>query len=363
MGRLAMSFPVADTSASAMHDSDRWSRAGDAINAALAAMASSEGFGGASRDDLSTMALKEAVGLGALDSLVADENIAEIVVEGPGRVLADSGQGLELTGAGFSSAAALQVVALRLLGGDDGSGSIRHATLAGGAHATVILPPVAVGGPVIEIRRGRRSAGLDALITRGMLDRGMADLLTRAVAAQVNIAVFGPAASGVSTVLGALASAIADGERVVLVEGQPDIRLDREQAVALHAAGSLTVGGLARQASGLRCDRLVVDDVGVADTLIVLQVMASRGEGAMAGFHAASGDDPFATMRALTGESGLDELLATGVDIVVRTGREGDTRRIIEVIEVTGVDAGVVQTQSLYEYAGSFESTGATPGF
>lgn len=369
MARVGVAFPVADVSAAAMHDADRWSRAGAAIDAALAAMASSEGFGGASRDDLAALALKEAVGLGALDDLVANDEIVEIIVEGPGRVLADTGDGLKPTGTAFSSAAALKIVALRLLGGDSGEGAIRHATLPGGAHATVIFAPVAVGGPMLEIRRGRHSSGLDDLIARGTLDAEMAELLKRAVSSQQNIAVVGPASSGVSTMLGALASAIDASERMVLVEGHPDIRLDREQVVALHASGTQTVGELARQASGLRCERLVIDDVCATDTLAALQVMASRGEGAMSGFHAAGGEDPFTPLKVLaslgqgSSTAGLDALIATAVDVVVRMGREDGARRVLGIIEVTGVDAGIVQTQVLYEYADGFSSTGATPGF
>ncbi|NOY90240.1 MAG: CpaF family protein, partial [Deltaproteobacteria bacterium] len=369
MARIGIAFPVSDVSAEAMHDADRWSRAGEAIDAALAAMASSEGFGGASRDDLAALALREAVGLGALDELLANDDIAEIIVEGPGRVLADSGEGLNPTGASFSSASALRIVALRLLGGDSGGGAVRHATLPNGAHATVILPPVAVGGPVVEIRRGKQSAGIDALVPRGMLDATMAELLKRAISTQQNVAVVGPASSGVSTMLGALASAVDAGERLVLVEGQPDIRLDRDQVIALHASGGETLSALARQASRLRCDRLVIDDVGADDTLAVLKVMASRGEGALAGFHAAGSEDPFTPLKVLasvgqhSSMAGLDDLIATAVDVVVRMGREGGARRVLGIIEVTGVDAGIVQTQPLYEYDDGFSSTGAEPGF
>ncbi|MCA9602362.1 MAG: CpaF family protein, partial [Myxococcales bacterium] len=286
-------FDLTDVSADGLHDPDRRQLAESAVDQSLTQLEGAGEIESSEVEALREAALREAVGLGALEILLADNAIREVVIEGPQQVFADRGDGLKSTGLVFSTGAMLSTIGLRLVAqagiAPSFNESVYRATLPYGPQVTVILPPVAVRGPVLEIRRMSAEVNADDLVRLGVLNGDMLELLRTAVLARRNIVVAGPAGSGVTTVLGAIASFIDATQRVVLVEDVPDLPFDREQVISLAAGqrlGGPGLGELVRQASKLRADRLVIDDVRGGELYDVFSVLSTRRPGNLVGVHA-----------------------------------------------------------------------------
>jgi len=380
MRRVSRSFDVKDASVRALHDQARWSQARSAIALVLSDMVA-EGLIDDRMDQevLTRAALREAVSLGALDDLLAHKGVREIVVEGPSQVVADFGRGLEPVATRFSSAEQLLVIAQRLVAsaGDElrSDKPIHETALPDGSRVIVVQPPVAVRGPVIEIRRAAAGSHLTDLVAQEMMTEEMADLLVKAIEARRNILVAGPVGSGVTTLLGALANAVPGEERVITVEDVPDLSLDRDRVVALATGGAdsgLTLRHLLAQAARLRSDRLVVDDVRGPEATDVLTTLATRREGCLVGLHAGGNVEPLAHLRVLTriehplSDQAMDELIASSVHLVVQVAREGENaRRVRSIVEVVSNGDGPLVTRTLFrsEEGGGFTGSAKEASF
>jgi pilus assembly protein CpaF len=290
-------------------------------------------------------------------------------------VLADIGRGLELVPGHFSSPNAVVVIARRLLAqaGRDLTGqSVYQASLPYGPQVTVILPPVAVRGPIIEVRRVGAGFGPDALTARGIMSADMLEVVRNAIASHRNIVVAGPVGSGVTTVLGAIADMIDETERLVTVEGVPDLRVSRQNVVCLGtgAVNGLGLGSLVQQAGRMRADRLVVDDVKGADALEVLTEVASRKPGNLIGVHVSPGMADPAHIRALmrlrtsAPQDVLDTLIAGSMHLLIELGQAEDgSRRVVRMAEVVDSKGAGVEVQDLFRFDGDFKPTGASASF
>jgi len=281
-------------------------------------------------------------------------------------VLVDRGAGLIPESVSFSSGTMLATIGRRLVargGADHASGGpVLRATLPEGERVTVVLPPVAIGGPLVEIRRSA-PAPSEALIARGVLDQAVLDVLGRAVGARKNVAVVG-APDLVSELLAALAALAGEDERFVTV-GASDLALGRPH-VALGPGGGLDVGAVARYGALLHADRFVVHGVAGADAFEALAAVASRGGGSFIGYGASNGSDPTAALQlgarlAGRGDRGaVAGLVAEAVDVVVHVERGDDGPRVSSVAEVTGLDGDAVQSTALFTYAdGGFQASGS----
>jgi pilus assembly protein CpaF len=292
-------------------------------------------------------------------------------------VVADFGRGLEPVATRFSSADQLLVLARRLVAsaGDTLSPArpIHETALPDGSRVIIVQPPVAVRGPVIEVRRAAAGTSLTDLVGQGLLDDGMANLLRKAVERRRNVLIAGPVGSGVTTLLGALATIVPADERIITVEDVPDLALHREHVVALATGGSqsgLTLRDLLAQAGRLRSDRLVVDDVRGPEALDVLTTLSGRREGCLVGLHAGGSADALGHLRTLaridhpSSDAALDALVASAVHVVVRLGRDADgDRRTLSVREVLGVGDDGLDVVELYRLgADGYEVVGA-PSF
>ncbi|MFW6049841.1 MAG: ATPase, T2SS/T4P/T4SS family [Myxococcota bacterium] len=376
MKRVATVFDVHNTDARALFDEDRRASAKSAIEAAIREM-DGEGLldGTVDRTWLAAAAVREAVGLGDLEPLMANENVREIVVETPTRFLADMGGGLQRVDGRFSSAAAAMTVAQRLLGqaGEpvDPKAPIREMALPHGPHVTVVQPPVAVHGPVIEIRRMAPGLSMDDLVHLGALSEEMRALLARAVGAHRHVVVVGPAGSGVTTVLGALASLVPGEERILTVEAVPDLSIGRESVVSLSSGGTgrIDLRELIQKATLLRADRLVIDDLRGAELLDALAALSARQGGGLLGVHAALEGGPVDALRTLARlerqvpDATLHTLLARGAHLLVQVARTDDGRRRVVGISETVPTAGGTKTRDLFAYDGGFSATGQRPSF
>jgi pilus assembly protein CpaF len=320
--RVSSSFDLYDASPSGMIDPHRRASAQAAIESALEAMGNSAQLsGGEDRSRLAAMALTECVGLGALESLLTAEGLREVVVSGPGHVSADFGNGLVALDTYFSSRAMLTVIASRLVAqaGDQlrVDKPIHECSLPSGARVLVVLPPVAPQGPVIELRAWVPAASTDDLVAQGFLSPEMKGMLAAAVASRRNVLVMGPAGSGVTSLLSALARHVDASERMVTVEDVPDLGLPPGRAVSLSTGGAtsgVTLGQVAHQAARMRPGCLLVDDVRGAEAADVLTLVGSRAGGDLVGVHCAiSGGDGLAGLRTLLTLGGVrDADVASG---------------------------------------------------
>ena len=368
MSRLAQDFDIFDASTESLRDPARWAAAERAIDRTLRNLVL-EGVldEGAEHTALPSAALREAVGLGVIESLLADERVREVLVSGPSHVLADRGTGLEPVEGGFSDVSMLVTVIRRLLAQAgvpfDPSRAVHEAVLPYGPHVSVILPPVAVRGPVLEIRRAPKSITMQQLVVEGALSFDMSQAIERALAAHKNIFVTGPSGAGVTSVLSAIASLVPKRERLVLVESIPDMSVDRPGLVALAAGrlgGAPSLRELVISAARLRADRLVIDDVGADELSTVLAVLAGKLGGHMVGVHATRDEDLLAPLRLLARLGGkdadaLDALIARTVHLIVEVDTSRDGRHVTRLAELVHT-GGKATTKTLFVWDQGFRA-------
>jgi len=306
-------------------------------------------------------------GLGPLGPLLEEVGVLEIVVEGT-NILVDRGNGLASTGQRFASADSVTRVARHLLSRArihlDASRPIAEATLHDGTHILAILPPVAVGGALVEIRRvGRPAPSGESLVSAGMLSADMLRMLRSAIATRRNIVVVGPSDAGVAQLVSVLAAMGGSDERLLVIEAMSELPIANPRAVRLAAAGT-NFSELLLRASRLRADRVVIDGVRGGEAREALLLAASRGGGTIVGVRTASGEAVLHHLESLAslsgGHDGVSALVASSVHVVVRLARGADGARRVESIS----EASGGNLTELFEHGeGGFASTGASPSF
>jgi pilus assembly protein CpaF len=304
---------------------------------------------GAALADVVRRVTAQARGLGVLDPLLADPAVTEVMVNGPGPVWVERAGRLERLDVRLDRTTIEHLVE-RVVGPlglrVDRSSPLVDARLPDGSRVNAVVPPLAIDGPYLTIRRlAVREIDLDAVCPPDV-----APLLRSAVRDRANVVVSGGTGSGKTTLLNALAAHIPDGERVVTVEDAAELRLHREHVVRLEArpsnaegAGAVSVRDLVRNALRMRPDRIIVGEVRGAEALDMLQAMNTGHEGSLSTCHANSPADAMRRLETmvLTGSVALPlaavrEQLSSAVDLVVQVARHADgTRRIVEVAEVT----------------------------
>jgi len=347
IARVAQSFDVRVVDPRALADDQRWRDAQRAIDAGIAALATEGALDGADRESLGSAALREAVGLGVLDALLGDASVREVLVEGPSRVLVDSGEGLVQTPLVFSSHEALRTTARRILaqtGADlDPSRPVSEARIGDQWSAHLVGAPMIAAGAVLMLTRiDRRASPSSALVERGMLTGADLERLRAAVAGRRNVLVSG--SGGVTELLGALAGLIDARERIAIVEDVAGLAVDHANSVSFSAGGvgsKLGLRDVLREAERLRTDRLVIDDIRGAEAYDVLVAMAGRRGGVLAGVHASSPDDALRHLEmlaALDGRvsaPGAHALVHAAVHVIVQIaiGPDG-VRRVVAIEDV-----------------------------
>jgi pilus assembly protein CpaF len=310
---------------------------------------------------------RRSFGLGPLDPLLDDPAVDEIMVNGTTPIWIERAGRLEATDAAFADEAQLRGAIERILAPlgrrADEAEPIADARLPDGSRVNVVLPPLAVDGPLLTIRRFR-PRGLDAaaLVAGGTWSTALHDLLARAVRARLNILVSGGTGSGKTTTLNALSAFIDAAERVATIEDTAELRLQQPHVVRLEARpanvegrGEVTIRRLLRNALRMRPDRIVVGEIRGPEALEMLAAMTTGHDGSLSTVHASS---PAAALRrvetlALMADVDLPhaavrEQIADGLDLVVHQARLRDGRRqVVAVSEVVRV-AGGPATRDLY---------------
>ncbi len=340
---------------------------------------------GIDASQLHRFVLDEALGLGPLEALLADDDIREIMVNGPDKIFVESGGRLQPTDARFSSEAALRGIVERIVTPigrrvDEASPMV-DARLTDGSRVNIVVPPLALRGTALTIRRfGRQRFGPEQLLARGTLDEAMLEFLRSCVTLRRNMLVSGGTGSGKTTLLNVLSGLIPRHERVVTIEDSAELVFDHPNIVALETRprniegrGEVTVRDLVRNALRMRPDRLVIGECRGGETLDMLQAMNTGHDGSLSTVHANSPRELLSRLEVMVLMSGVElpiaairEQIASSVHVVVHQARFAcGTRRITHITEVTGVAAGVVQTQDIFRHTvgRGFHATGHVPQF
>src|SRR5215204_6426584 len=314
----------------------------------------------ATRDALAARVAERAVGLGPLEPLLRDPAVDELMVCGTGPVWIERGGRLSRTEVRFGSEAELRHAIERILAPlgrrADEAEPLCDARLPDGSRVNVVLPPLALDGPLLTIRRFRPRGFTPAdLLAHGTLAPPLLDFLGRAVAVRCTLLICGGTGSGKTTTLGALAAFVEPGERVVTIEDAAELRLALPHVVRLEARppnlegrGEVTIRRLVRNALRMRPDRLIVGEVRGPEALDLLVALSTGHAGSLCTIHAGSAAEALRRLEtlALMADVGLPlaairDQIADAIDLVVRQDRSPDgTRRIVEVAEVVRVAAG-----------------------
>ena len=318
-------------------------------------------LGDSERAALCERVLLLATGLGPLEPLLADPTVDEVMVNGAGAVYVERGGRLERTGVGFASDLEVMHAVERILAPlgrrVDEASPLCDARLADGSRVNVVIPPLALDGPCLTIRRFRREGfSLRQLVEGGTLPAAAADLLALAVAARASIVVSGGTGSGKTTTLNALSGAIPGEERIVTIEDAAELRLRQRHVVRLEARppnlegrGEVTIRQLVRNALRMRPDRIVVGEVRGPEALDLLQALNTGHDGSLSTVHANSPADALRRVETLALMAGVGlphaavrEQVASAVDVVVHQARLQDgSRTVRSVTEVVRVAGGV----------------------
>ena len=336
----------------------------------------------------------EVLGLGPLEDLLSDQAVSEVMVVDRATIYVEKGGKLQLTGARFSSEDALRSAIERIvtpLGRRiDESTPMVDARLKDGSRVNAIIPPLALRGPCLTIRKfSQKKLVLEDLIQFGSLDERMARFLTRSVIARRNIVVSGGTGSGKTTLLNVLSSAIPEDERIITIEDAAELRLSQPHVVSLETRpanmegrGEYSIRDLVRNALRMRPDRIVVGECRGGEALDMLQAMNTGHDGSLTTTHANSPEEAIARLETLVLMAGVDlptrairEQIAGSIHLVVQQARFVDgSRKITSIAEVVGIeDDGQVRLENIFEFhrlpsergtvVGQYRATGYMPSF
>jgi len=349
---------------------------------------------GSTAAELLRFVLDEALGLGPLESLLADDEVREIMINGAGLIFVERAGRLQRADTCFSGEPALRGIIERIVTPigrrvDDASPMV-DARLPDGSRVNVVIPPLAVRGTAVTIRRfGRRRLTAADLLQGGALDAAMLEFLRICVEQRRNILVSGGTGSGKTTLLNVLSSLIPAGERVVTIEDSAELAFNHPNLVSLETRprniegrGEITIRDLVRNSLRMRPDRIVIGECRGGETLDMLQAMNTGHDGSLSTVHANSPRELLSRLEVMVLMSGVElpvsairEQIAGSVQIIVHQARYPcGARRITRITELTGVIAGTIQTQDIFRFVaeapdlagrsrGRFEATGHVPQF
>jgi pilus assembly protein CpaF len=314
--------------------------------------------------------LDDVIGLGPLQSMLEDQEISEIMINHPKQVFIERRGRLILSPVTFESAAQLRQVIDRIVSSIgrrvDESSPMCDARLRDGSRVNVVLPPLALDGPCMTIRKFSRDKLQPAdLIEMGSASPDMIRFLEAAVRTKLNILVSGGTSSGKTTLLNVLSSFIPAEERIVTVEDAAELQLRQVHVIRLESRppnvegkGAVEIRDLVRNSLRMRPDRIVVGECRGGEALDMLQAMNTGHEGSMSTVHANSPYDALNRLETMVLMAGTDlpsraiqKQIASAIDIVVQAARlRGGTRKIVSIAEITGLEDGEPRYQELFQF-------------
>ena len=312
----------------------------------------------------------ETFGLGPIEPLMQDPSVSDVLVNGPKRVYVERRGKLERTAVIFRDDAHLLQVIDRIVSAVgrriDESSPMVDARLADGSRVNAIIPPLALDGPILSIRRFAADPyKMSDLIEFGTLTPALAEFLRAAVQARLNILVSGGTGAGKTTLLNVLSNAIPSAERIVTIEDSAELQLQQEHIVRLETrpaniegAGAVTQRDLVRNALRMRPDRIVVGEVRGAEVLDMLQAMNTGHDGSLSTVHANSARDALSRLETMVLMAGMAlplramrDYISSALNMIIHVGRLSDgTRKVIRVSEISGMEEDVVTTQDIFMF-------------
>ncbi|MXV11892.1 CpaF family protein [Xanthomonas sp. LMG 8992] len=344
---------------------------------------------------LAKQVLDEAIGLGPLEDLIDDPTVTEIMVNSHDDIFIERAGRIQKSEVVFSNEraclAAIERIVTPLGRRIDESSPLVDARLKDGSRVNAVIPPVALRGPSISIRKfaTRRLMGED-LLKFGSLNQPMLDFLIMAVRERRNVVVSGGTGSGKTTLLNILSNFIPDGDRVVTIEDAAELKLVQPNLVALEARppnmegkGQITIRDLVKNALRMRPDRIVVGECRGGECLDMLQAMNTGHEGSLTTAHANNPRETLSRLEVMVMMAGMElpmtvvrEQIASAVNLIVHQRRYPcGSRKVSHITEITGIESGTIQMQDLFLFkpttyhgpdgkvAGNFVATGAVPEF
>jgi pilus assembly protein CpaF len=346
------------------------------------------------RERLATEVLDEVFGLGPLEPLLADPTVSDILVNTHKRVYVERRGILEMTSIQFRDDIHLMSIIDRIVSAVgrrvDESSPMVDARLADGSRVNAIIPPLAVDGPCLSIRRfGRDPLTSEDLLHNNTLTEPMLELLRGCVKARLNILVSGGTGAGKTTFLNVLSSYISNRERIVTVEDAAELQLHQDHVVRLETRpaniegrGAIQQRQLVINSLRMRPDRIIVGEVRGEEALDMLQAMNTGHDGSLTTIHANTPRDALSRLETMVAmgslnipDSAIRRQIASAIDVVVQVSRLSDgTRKVIALAEITGMEGDIVSMQDIFvfrkrgildsgEVSGEFVPTGIRPKF
>lgn len=349
---------------------------------------------GIKADDLVQEVYDEAIRLGPLEELLADETVTEIMVNGPDTIYVERNGKLVLTDRTFMDSASVLATIERIVSPlgrrIDESQPYVDARLPDGSRVNAIIHPLSLIGPCLTIRKFAKTPFLDEdLIQFGTMTRHIADFMKLCILMRKNIVVSGGTGSGKTTLLNVFSSYLPDTDRILTIEDAAELRLRQRHVIRLEARppniegkGAISIRDLVRNSLRMRPDRIVIGECRGGEALDMLQAMNTGHDGSLTTVHANSPRDVISRLETMVLMSGVDlpirairEQIASAIDVVVHESRFSDgTRKIQKISEIVGLEGDQITMQDIFEFnqtgigedgkvIGSFRPTGAVPTF
>lgn len=345
------------------------------------------------KDRLIKEIIQEAKGYGPLDPLLEDPTISDILVNGAKNVFVEKNGKIYKTNVTFKDNQHLRNIIERIVSKVgrriDEKSPMVDARLADGSRVNAIIPPLAIDGPSLSIRKFKQDAGsIESLLAWGSLTKEMAETLSIAVKAKLNIVISGGTGAGKTTLLNSLSSRIPNDERIITIEDSAELALQQEHIVRLETrppniegTGQITARDLVINALRMRPDRIVIGECRGAETLDMLQAMNTGHDGSLTTLHANSPRDALSRLETMAMYSGIDlpeknikSQIASAIDLIIQVSRLQDgSRKISSVSEITGMEGNVISMQEIFVFEqtglenqkviGHHSSTGIRPKF
>ena len=337
----------------------------------------------------------DILGYGPIDRLLKDDDITEVMVNGPNSVYVERSGKVEKTTASFVDDTHLRRIIDKIVGQVgrriDEAQPLCDARLPDGSRVNAVIHPLAIGGPFLTIRKFSKDPyQIDDLIRFGTLNAASARFLQAMVVGKLNIIISGGTGTGKTTALNVMSSFIPGDERIVTVEDAKELQLHQEHVLSMEARppniegkGQITIRDLVKNCLRMRPDRIVVGECRAGEALDMLQAMNTGHDGSLTTVHANSPRDTLARLETLVLMAGFDlpvrairEQMASAIDVIVQLSRLRDgTRRVTHITEVQGMEGDVITLQDVFlfdfgagvdengRYRGQLQATGVRPKF